>query len=219
MKKLQSLKIAVVLIFCSATTLAQNLSFQLQVGSEVSTNNSTMMFYSAKNKVAIQPVSGPLVGKRIIIDQSASKQHVLMTNKGQQTAMLTNSFNAQDHIQTSDLLNVRSTGETVTVDGITCEKLIVEGARSQWVLCITKDVAMDYLQFASLFNCTKGTPAPSPLVPLTDKIPGFPMRIESTDANGVTTSLSVSGVNTKPVDAKNFSMTGYKVVDMTKPVR
>jgi hypothetical protein len=45
------------------------------------------------------------------------------------------------------------------------------------------------------------------------------MRIESTDANGATTTLSVSGINTNPVDAKNFSMTGYKVVDMTKPVR
>lgn len=153
------------------------------------------------------------------MDQATSKQHVLMTNKGQQTAMLTAPFNALDHLQSPDPLNVRSTGETVTIDGNVCEKLIVEGTSAQWAVWVTKQVAMDYLQFASLFNCTKGTPAASPLVPLTNKIQGFPMRIESTDANGATTTLSVSGINTKPVDAKNFSMTGYKVVDMTKPVR
>lgn len=219
MKKLHSLKFAVVMVLWTCSAFAQNLSFQIQVGNEGTSNHSSMMIHSAKNLVAIKPIAGPLVGKSIIIDLAASKQHVLMTNKGQQTAMMVRPFNSNDHMQSAGDLKVSNTGETVTIDGITCEKLIVESSTSQWTVCVTNQVAMSYLQFANIFNSTKGTPAASPLMPLTDKIQGFPMSIQSTNGTGSTTNVTVSGISTKAVDAKTFSMAGYKVVDMTKPAR
>lgn len=219
MKKLHSLTFAVVLVLWTCSALAQNLSFQIQVGNEGEANYSIMMVHSAKNLVAIKPTAGALVGKSIIIDQAASKQHVLMTNKGQQTAMLVRPFNSNDHMESVGDVKVTNTGETVMVDGIACEKLIVESATAQWTVCVNKQVAMGYLQFANIFNSTKGTPAASPLMPLTNQIQGFPMSIQSTNGSGSTTNITVSGINTKAIDAKNFSMTGYKVVDMTKPAR
>ncbi len=73
---IKTLKITALFIIACTTAIAQDFSFQMAITTPKMPDGMTMKVSSSVNKVAIQPMNGPMSAMRIIIDGDAKKQYV-----------------------------------------------------------------------------------------------------------------------------------------------
>jgi hypothetical protein len=211
----KTLKLTALFVLMAAYSFAQDLSFVMEIKSPKMPAGMTMKVATSANKVAIQPVGGPMAAMRIIIDGDAKKQYVLMENKGEKTAMVVDPFNGQGKPSSSKPV-VKQTKETKTIEGLKCTKTIVQSDGNTTELWLAKDAGINYQQFFNIFNSIKGTPGASSLLPDASEIKGFPMEVSTKDKAGEVTTMKMSKISKSKVDASLFSRAGYKEVDMTK---
>lgn len=216
---IKTLKIAALFIIASVNSFAQDFSFQMAITTPKMPDGMTMKVSSSLNKVAIQPMNGPMAAMRIIIDGDAKKQYVLMENKGQKTAMVVDPFDAGSSAKTATKPVVRHNKETKTIGGLKCTKTIVETNGNTTEMWLAKESGVNYQQFFKIFNSTKGTPGASFALPDAADIKGFPMEITTKEKSGDVTTMRMSNISKAKVDPTVFSRTGYKEVDMTKKSR
>jgi hypothetical protein len=216
---IKTLKITALFIIACTTAIAQDFSFQMAITTPKMPDGMSMKVSSSMNKVAIQPMNGPMSAMRIIIDGDAKKQYVLMENKGQKTAMVVDPFDASKTSQPAVKPTVRHTKEIKTIGGLKCTKAIVESNGNTTEMWLAKESGINYQQFFKIFNSTKGTPGTSAILPDAADIKGFPMEITTKEKSGDVTTMRMSNISKSKIDPTVFSRTGYKEVDMTKKSR
>lgn len=216
---IKTLKIAALFIIASTCAFAQDFSFRMAITTPKMPSGMTMKISSSMNKVAIQPLDGPMSTMRIIIDGDAKKQYVLMENKGQKTAMVVDPFDGKNASQSSTKPTIRHTKETKTIGGLKCTKTIVESNVNTTEMWLAKESGVNYQQFYKIFNSTKGTPGATAVLPDAADIKGFPMEITTKEKSGDVTTMVMSNISKAKVDPTVFNRAGYKEVDMTKKSR
>jgi len=216
---IKTLKIVALFIIASFGAFAQDFSFQMAITTPKMPDGMTMKVSSSMNKVAIQPLNGPMSAMRIIIDGDAKKQYVLMENKGQKTAMVVDPFDASKTSQPTAKPTVRQTKETKTIGGLKCTKTIVESNGNTTEMWLASESSINYQQFFKIFNSSKGTPGASAVLPDAADIKGFPMEITTKEKSGDVTTMRMSNISKTKVDPSVFNRAGYKEVDMTKKSR
>lgn len=217
---MKSLRNTLLLLFISVTTLVkgQDLSFNMQMSKASDKEAMTMKVYTNKTKMLIQPqITGYKGNMSILIDQSAKKQYMLMNNEGQKMAMIINYVDQVEKMNAVGTVpKITRTGETKTIDGYQCEKVIAETEESKSTMWITKDLGLQYGDLYKIIaSGNNGPQSQNANLPAMKEMNGFPIEMEVTNKKKSETAIiRIKNISKEPINAAIFSTEGYQMMDM-----
>lgn len=217
---MKSIHITLLLAFLSVSGLlsAQDLSFDMQMSKATDKEPMTMKVFTNKTKLLMRPqITGYKGNMAILIDQSAKKQYMLMDNEGQKMAMIVNYVDQVEKMNAIGTVpKITKTGETKTIDGYLCEKIIAETEESKSVMWITKDLGLQYGDLYKIIaSGNNGPQAQSGNLPAMKEMNGFPIEMEvTTKKKAETVTIRIKNISKAPINSATFSTEGYQIMDM-----
>lgn len=196
---------------------AQDISFNVQITTPKKAEPMTIKVATSGSKMVMQPQMGPQGAMRIIVDNAAKTQFLLMENNGQKMAMQVDAYDPATATSKVQNPKVTVTKETKTIDGMVCTKVIAETEENISTLWVTRDAGLSYQDLAKVINSSRGTPGSREMLPALEGVSGFPIEIVSKNkAKDEPVVMNIKNISRGKVDQALFSMDGYKVSDMRK---
>lgn len=198
---------------------AQDISFDIEYTSPKKPEVMTIKVATSGSRTMIQPMTGASSGVRIIADNASRSQYLLMENNGQKMAMQVDAFDqaaAAANTKTKAPV-IKQTNETKVIDGMKCTKVTAETEEAVSTLWVTKEAGITYQDLYRIVNTSKGTPGSFNFMPQVNSMEGFPLQISTQMKDkDQPVVMNIKRISRAKVDAKLFSMDGYKVTDMRK---
>lgn len=208
--------LTIITIVCSSISLsAQDLSFTVSIVSDKNKDPMIMKVAASGTKMVMEPQQmTPQGTMKFLVDNTTSKQYMLVDANGQKMAMAfdMNDFGKTNESKTPPKITI--TKETRTVDGYKCTKVIAETDDQLTDMWTTEAVGMQYADFSKMMaSAQKQNPYAS--VPELKNMKGFPVEIVTTDKKSKSvTTINIRDISKAPVSPEVFSMKGYQVMDV-----
>lgn len=219
MKPFKTFAFATFLLIFSSGLFAQDVSFNMEITNGKSTEPMVMKVVSSGSKIAMIPqIQGDQGSMKIVLDNAANKQYVLMDHSGQKMAMVVDPFEAEKFAdKASAEPKITKTNETRTIDGYKCTKIIAETDEVKSDIWLTQDSGLSYSELYKIFNSRKGTPGADKTLPALQGVKGFPIEIVSREKNKTDDiTVRIRKISRDKIDPAFFSTDGYKMMDMRK---
>lgn len=219
MKLMKTFNLVAILVIFSVALNAQDLSFNMEMTSPKTKDVVVMKVVTSESKMAIVPQLPDGQGSmKIILDNAANKQYVLMEHGGQKMAMAVDAFESEKYAEkASKEPKITKTNEKRTIDGYSCTKIIAETDEVTSDIWLTQEAGLSYSDLYKIFNSRKGTPGADKALLSLKGVSGFPIEIVSKDkAKSEDVTIRIKDINRTKTDPKFFSIDGYKLMDMRK---
>ncbi len=203
-------------IFGITATLAQDLSFNMEITSAKQKEPVTMKVMSKGTKVAIYPQFSEAQGKMsIIVDQATKKQYMLMDMNGQKMAMAMDMTSMEKANEQAKDPKITITNESKVIDTYKCTKVITETDENICDMWLTQDIGLSYTDLYKMLAMGKTPQGGSPGIPALKNVKGFPVQLVVKDKKKEeTTTINFRNISKAKIDDKVFSMEGYQMMDM-----
>ncbi len=202
-------------------SLAQDLNFTMEIVSAKSKSPVLMKVSSSQSMVAIEPqFDGSQGTMRVLIDNNANKQFMLMEHNGQKMAMSIPASEIEKAGEKTNEPKITVTKDVKTINGYKCTRIIAETQETISDVWVTSESGLNYSDLYKIFSSSKGHSGASRSLPQLKNVKGFPIEIISTDkTKDESVTVRIKNINRAKPDPEIFSMDGFKVMDMPKMSR
>jgi hypothetical protein len=207
----------ILLLFTSSMALnAQEISFMMEVTPDKSKETIKMKVFAKGSKIAVIPQNLGQGNMKIIVDNAAGKQYMLMDMNGEKMAMSLSSkaTAAAESVQKEPKLTM--TNDKKVIDGYNCTRMVAETDDNISDLWLSENVGITYAELFKMMNTSKAPGMKgSASLPEMKNIKGFPLEMTSRDKkNGEIVTMRIRDIVKGNINDNTFSLDGYKMMEM-----
>ncbi|MBK9419462.1 MAG: DUF4412 domain-containing protein [Flavobacteriales bacterium] len=199
-----------------ANTFVGSLTMEMQAwenGKAATEKPMEVHVWNSESKTLTEFSAGEGKSMKMLNDLKGKWTYMLMEDaKGGKMAMKTHKKKVTytgDDSKEQDDWKVTTTGETKTIDGHVCTKVVGSGKEGTWTAWVAKDLQIDLGQMMG------GMGSGGKNASAWNDVKGFPLEMEMKDEKGNTTMrMQAKDIHVGAVDEAVFSLAGYQVMEM-----